>query len=75
MSHRQRGVRAAAMEQKMDIKKIDPKILHALSRRGYNDHDIASMSAEAAFGEYCNWLGLIGLGDKLISALDDLRAA
>ncbi|MET3135478.1 hypothetical protein AAKU55_005788 [Oxalobacteraceae bacterium GrIS 1.11] len=59
----------------MDIRKINSKILVALRGRGHTDQDIASMSAEAAFVEYCNWHGWTGLGNKCIAALDELRAA
>jgi hypothetical protein len=46
-----------------------------LRKQGHLDTDIAAMTAEDAFGEYCTWNGLIDYGPILINALDGLRSA
>ena len=59
----------------VDITRIDDDVLDCLRRRGHTDETIAAMAPEAAFAEYCNWRGLLGLGPGLVRALDGLRAA
>ncbi|MFP3637598.1 hypothetical protein [Paraburkholderia sp. SIMBA_054] len=59
----------------MDVTKIDDDVLGSLRERGHNDEDIAAMTPEAAFSEYCNWRGLSGFGPVLARALDGLRGA
>lgn len=59
----------------MDISQIPDFVLDALRQRGHNDEDIADMSAEEAFSEFCDWFGLSGWADRLIIALDHLREA
>ena len=59
----------------MNIKKIPDDVLEDLQQRGHSNKEIAAMTPEEAFGEYCMWNGLIGYGPSLIRALDKLRAA
>lgn len=59
----------------MYIKKLNPDILQALYNRGHTDMEIASMSAERAFSEYCNWNGLPGWGSKLLEVMNNINEA
>lgn len=59
----------------MDITKIPANVLNDLRKRGHDDKDIAAMTPESAFGEFCAWNGLRDYGPSLINALDGLRAA
>ncbi|MBN3835162.1 hypothetical protein [Burkholderia sp. Ac-20344] len=59
----------------MDISKIDASVLEAIRKRGSTDADIALMTPERAFVEYCDWRALPGHGEELIRVLDNLRLA
>ncbi|MBN3815875.1 hypothetical protein [Burkholderia stagnalis] len=59
----------------MDISKIDASVLEAIRKRGSTDADIALMTPERAFVEYCDWRALPGHGEELIRVLDNLRRA
>lgn len=58
----------------MDILKIDPLVLNHLRKAGFDDSDIASMSAEQAFVAYCRYHGMLR-GSALIKVIDNLRGA
>ena len=57
------------------VSKIPVYILADLEERDLSHEDIERMTAEQLFEEYCCWNGLIGWGDMLINALDQLREA
>jgi len=59
----------------MNINKIPDYILDDLRSRGLTDRIISKQTPEFLFEEYCNWQGLIGWSDSLITVLDDLREA
>lgn len=59
----------------MKIEKINHKVLSALRNRGNTDEEISAMTPDEAFDEFCMWHGLIGWGDTLRNALNNLRAA
>lgn len=59
----------------MDISKIPAKVLADIRKRGHSDEDIAAMSPEEAFREYCEWNGLINWGDALFRAVEALKTA
>lgn len=59
----------------MNIERINHKVLSALRNRGNTDEEISAMTPDQAFDEFCMWYGLIGWGDTLRNALNNLRAA
>lgn len=59
----------------IDISKLPADVLSNLHSRGLTDDEIDSFSSEQLFDEYCNWLGLLGYGPQLVTALDSLREA
>ncbi|HEX7912509.1 MAG TPA: hypothetical protein VF534_31080 [Paraburkholderia sp.] len=59
----------------MIVSNISAEVLDCLRKRGWDDAQIASMTPEKAFSEFCEWNGLLGYGDKLVRALDGLRNA
>jgi hypothetical protein len=59
----------------VNVSKLSFSIVDALHERGHTDDQIANMSPEMAFIEYCNWNGLLGWGIELIDVIDSLRAS
>lgn len=59
----------------MNISNIPPHITTALRRRRHSDAQIASMTPEEAFFEYCAFIGLAQKAPSLVQALDALRKA
>lgn len=59
----------------MDVKKIPQHIKDDLIERGHTEEDMAKMSAERAFHEFCEWHGLHDWAPILLNALDMLREA
>lgn len=59
----------------MDIEKIPSYITNAVRNREFTDAEIAAMTPEEMFCEYCAYYGLGEWGSSLISVLDRLRAA
>lgn len=53
----------------LDVEKLRSDFVAALKKRGHTDADIAAMTPEEAFGEYCTWHGLLGWGPKLWAAV------
>lgn len=49
----------------MDTNQLNEDIMEALQERGFDVADIARMSTEEAFSEYCEWHGLIRWGYRL----------
>lgn len=58
----------------MEKSNLYPFVLAALRNREHSDEDIANMSANEIFREYCEWHGLINWANTLISVLDNARA-
>lgn len=58
----------------MDLHRIDPLVLNHLRKGGHSDSEIAGMSAEQAFIEYCRYHGMLR-GSALIKVIDNLRLA
>ena len=58
----------------MDIHKIDPLVLNNLRKRGHTDEEIAAMTPEQAFIEYCRYHGMMR-GSALLRVIDNLRVA
>lgn len=59
----------------LDIAKIREGVINDIKSRDISEAEIAEMTAEQAFIEYCNWHGLYQWGSMLINVLDMLRAA
>lgn len=59
----------------MDIKKLQQSVVDALRNRELTDDEIAALTPEQAFNEYCRWNSLGDWGPTLTSTLDNLRAA
>ena len=59
----------------MKLIRINPDVYSALHNRGHTDLEISKMTPDEAFDEFCMWHGLIGWGDTLRNALNNLRAA
>lgn len=59
----------------MDVKKIPQHIKDDLIARGLTEDDMAEMSAERAFHEFCEWHGMHGWATILRNTLDMLREA
>jgi len=58
----------------MNVDKIPTEIYEGLQKR-CTVEEIKGCSPEYLFNEYCEFEGLRGWGDDLISTLDSLRAA
>ena len=68
--------RTASFEGKaMIVSNISIEVVDCLRERGWDDVQIANMTPEEAFSEFCEWNGLLGYGGKLIRAPDGLRNA
>ena len=59
----------------MDLKVLPSHITEDLIKRGNSKEDIAKMSPEEAFNEYCNWHGLQGWGESLWEIVQELKDA
>ena len=59
----------------MNIKKIPEHIYRDLKSRELSDEDIEHCTPEQLFHDYCEWNGLRGWSDSLVTALDKLRDA
>lgn len=59
----------------LDLDHIPEPILADLEKRGHSREDVAQMSAEGAFSEYCNWRGLLGWGPRLWQAVACFKRA
>lgn len=40
----------------LDLNALPEEFISDLKERGHSEEDIAQMSPETAFSEYCNWL-------------------
>ena len=59
----------------MNIEKIPNYILTDLKERGLTPERIVESNVDDLFIEYCNWHGLSGWGEGLLTVLDDLNYA
>lgn len=59
----------------MNISRLDSRILVALHGRGHTNAEIALMSPATVFCEFCEWHGLLGWGDTLLSVLMNAQHA
>ena len=57
----------------MNSLNMDATCLRALRRRGRTDAQIAEMTPEEAFCEYCAHLGILNLTPATVHMLDRLR--
>jgi hypothetical protein len=59
----------------LNINAISRTAKEALANRGHSDDDIAKMTPEEAFTEYCEWHGLCRYGHTLWSLMKELNKA
>jgi hypothetical protein len=59
----------------LDLKKLDPTLIHCLEDRG--NKDLKSLSVGYAFREYCEWIdaGDPNTADRIVQVLDNIRQA
>lgn len=50
-------------------------VMNSLLSRGWSEEEIAKLSPEEAFDEYCEWHGLRGWGQTLRRALSNIQSA
>lgn len=64
------------MNQTLDVLKVHPRVMRDLRKRGLSEDEIAAMTPEQAFNEFCGYNGFGGnWGHTLASILDSLRAS
>lgn len=68
-AHNGRGIKKSVLPENMD------NVIDDLVERGHSEDDIATMSAEDAFDEYCAWNALAGWGHDLRSTMASLKEA
>ncbi len=59
----------------MNVAELSHEVLSALHERGRTDQEIAHMSLSEVFDDYCNWHGMIHMGDQLLRVVTDLQKA
>lgn len=57
-----------------NIKTLPDNVLEALRNRGLDDEDIAELTPQQAFDEFCRWHGLSDWGNELWSVMDKLKS-
>lgn len=50
-------------------------VMEALTERGWSKEEIAKLSPEEAFDEYCEWHGLRGWGQTLRFVMSNIQSA
>lgn len=55
--------------------KLNADTLKTLHKRGHTDAEIANMTADKIFDEYCMWHGLIWWGPKLRRVYENAKKA
>lgn len=59
----------------LNVNKLSSQVVADLQKRGHTLEDIAQMTPQQAFSEFCQWHGLIGWGDKLWDVVAGLHSA
>ena len=57
----------------VDVKSLPDTVIHALEGRGYVLNQIAKLTPQEIFNEYCHWHGLIDWGNNLWRLVETLK--